>query len=520
MADINRLAAVAGIGPLDGMEYIRQRGEAGRQRGRTNYLSRLAGQAFTAAPAERQAIIGQAAQHYPQQAMEMEQAFAKRDDSRIASVAQKARYIVGLAKNGQSQVAASLYPQLAQEARSLGLGEVPDQWDDSFVPGLEALAAYGVKPGDDTTPADIRSLQMLQANPELAALDRERRQAAGMVPKLVETSQGYGWGTPGAGIQLAPLAGVAGQGQPQQTAPAPALFAALGQKYGIQPTSVTRTPERNREVRGVDNSYHLSGQAADWVVPQQYKAQFMQDARANGFEAIDEGNHIHIEPAGSRGGPAQGGGNIAQPWEKPDKVTVPSGYRLSADGGYEYVPGGPADPNIVKPMTAQQRQKIEQTMRKERQMLGTMEANIDNTVRMVDDLLQNEGSFGGITGMGAMGARIPGSRWADLAAKLDTLKARSAFGSLQEMRANSPTGGALGSVSERELYLLQNAETQLQDSQSPESLAESLREYKRTLLESKRRMREGTDEFYRDVESGAPAETAVGDDDALIGKYL
>lgn len=64
-------------------------------------------------------------------------------------------------------------------------------------------------------PSDIRSLQYLQNNPELLKLDRERRQAGGMVPKLVQTDQGYGWGTPGAGIQLAPMGGVAGQPQPQ-----------------------------------------------------------------------------------------------------------------------------------------------------------------------------------------------------------------------------------------------------------------------------------------------------------------
>lgn len=139
-------------------------------------------------------------------------------------------------------------------------------------------------------------------------------------------------------------------------------------------------------------------------------------------------------------------------------------------------------------------------------MLGTMDANIDNTIRMIDDILKREGDLKGVTGMGRMGAMIPGSDWADIAAKLDTLKARSAFGSLQEMRANSPTGGALGAVSERELFLLQNAETQLQNSQSPQALAAALRDYKRTLMESKRRMREGVSEFYREVENGAPAD--------------
>lgn len=66
---------------------------------------------------------------------------------------------------------------------------------------------------NDTTPSDIRSLQALQANPELLKLDRERRQAASMVPKLVQTQQGYGWATPGNSIESAPMGGPAAPSQ-------------------------------------------------------------------------------------------------------------------------------------------------------------------------------------------------------------------------------------------------------------------------------------------------------------------
>ncbi|KAF1692651.1 hypothetical protein [Pseudoxanthomonas koreensis] len=339
MADINRLAAVAGIGPLDGMEYIRQRGEAGRQRGQTNYLSRLAGQAFTAAPAERQAIIGQAAQHYPQQAMEMEQAFGKRDDSRIASVAQKARYIVGLAKNGQSQVAASLYPQLAQEARTLGLGEVPDQWDDSFVPGLEQLAQYGVKPGDDTTPSDIRSLQILQGNPELLRLDRERRQAAGMVPKPFETSQGIGWGTPGGGIELAPITGVAGSQAPpiQNVAGTPAQsdFAAqAGEAFYQQMIQAGLSDEQATVATGAYLT-NLERSAPSFTQPQ---------------ASAPPRSPMVMDPVN---------GGIAQPYEAPTKP--PAGYEFAEDGRtLRPILGGPQD--TTNAATAF---KDEQSIRKE-----------------------------------------------------------------------------------------------------------------------------------------------------------
>lgn len=158
-------------------------------------------------------------------------------------------------------------------------------------------------------------------------------------------------------------------------------------------------------------------------------------------------------------------------------------------------------------MTPQQAFKLQTAKRKETAMLSSGEAKLDQTIGLIDDILARKGDFGGVTGMGAFGARIPGTDWADLANKIETLKARSAFGSLQEMRANSPTGGALGSVTERELALLQNAETQLGNSQSPESFEQALKQYKQQLQASKLRMRRGLEEFYQDVPQGqiAPA---------------
>lgn len=69
---------------------------------------------------------------------------------------------------------------------------------------------------------------------------------------------------------------------------------------------------------------------------------------------------------------------------------------------------------------------------------------------------------------------VPGSAQRDVDALIETLKARLGFGTLQEMRNNSPTGGALGQVSEKELAFLQNAEQSLRTSQSEEQFKENL----------------------------------------------
>ena len=293
-------------------------GQQIKQQQDTSKLNQLASQAYGAAPEQRDSILSQTAAVDAGAAGQLERQMGYSDERRNASMMNMARLLTGAPEQARPGLYRSMVPTLAK----FGMSELPQDYNAQTAPIIDkaaqsimsALNGGKVNNPYDGLPADIQSLRMLQENPELATLDRERRQASGMVPKLVETSGGYGWGTPGGGIQLAPLEGVAGQGgaaQPQTQAPQ--LFAALGQKYGIRPTSVQRTPERNKQVGGVANSYHLTGQAADWAVPQQFKTQFMADARANGFEAIDEGDHIHIEPA-TRGG---SGGGIAQPYQTP-----------------------------------------------------------------------------------------------------------------------------------------------------------------------------------------------------------
>jgi hypothetical protein len=55
-----------------------------------------------------------------------------------------------------------------------------------------------------------------------------------------------------------------------------------------------------------------------------------------------------------------------------------------------------------------------------------------------------------------------------------TIKANIGFDRLSEMRANSPTGGALGQVSELENLLLQATQGSLDQNQSPEELKKTL----------------------------------------------
>lgn len=71
-------------------------------------------------------------------------------------------------------------------------------------------------------------------------------------------------------------------------------------------------------------------------------------------------------------------------------------------------------------------------------------------------------------------SKIPGTEAKNVTRLLDTIRANLGFNQLQEMRDNSPTGGALGQVSELENRLLQATEGSLDQDQTPEQLIETL----------------------------------------------
>jgi hypothetical protein len=92
-------------------------------------------------------------------------------------------------------------------------------------------------------------------------------------------------------------------------------------------------------------------------------------------------------------------------------------------------------------------------------------------------ILPTTGSAGNVVSM------VGGTAAHDLSKLLDTVKANAGFQELAKMRAASPTGAALGSVTERELALLQATVGNLEQSQSEDQLKDNLRRVKNTYLD-------------------------------------
>jgi hypothetical protein len=93
---------------------------------------------------------------------------------------------------------------------------------------------------------------------------------------------------------------------------------------------------------------------------------------------------------------------------------------------------------------------------------------------------------GTLEALGEKGMRLIGNPIQNTAmAKLKLIQANLGFDELQKMRDASPTGGALGQVSEKELGLLINAQKALEEGMTPEAFALELDRLRTGLLEFK-----------------------------------
>lgn len=148
--------------------------------------------------------------------------------------------------------------------------------------------------------------------------------------------------------------------------------------------------------------------------------------------------------------------------------TIPPGYRAIYDSRgqierLEPIPGSPAASDIERTQQAESERRQAQI---ERSDLITQD--IDRVLRLMETGLLPD------TGVGAWLSDVPGTDAKAISSLLDTIKANIGFDELNRMRRQSPTGGALGNVTERELGLLQAVAGSLDQAQSPEQLRDNL----------------------------------------------
>lgn len=74
------------------------------------------------------------------------------------------------------------------------------------------------------------------------------------------------------------------------------LTVELCDEHQASVTSWKRTDTRNSDLKGRADSFHLEGLAADLQLDEPGPTNgLVNDARAAGLDAVDEGDHVHIE---------------------------------------------------------------------------------------------------------------------------------------------------------------------------------------------------------------------------------
>lgn len=157
---------------------------------------------------------------------------------------------------------------------------------------------------------------------------------------------------------------------------------------------------------------------------------------------------------------------------------IPAGYELFTDpvtgaSRMQPIAGSPAAMEAEAAANAE-------ALSEERTDLkgGVVVQDIDRALQSItDNPVMTTGIGSAVTGA------IPSTPAYNVNALIDTVKANAGFAELQAMRESSPTGGALGNVTEKEIAYLQATIGNLDPRQSPEQLADNLKRVKNAYLD-------------------------------------
>ena len=162
---------------------------------------------------------------------------------------------------------------------------------------------------------------------------------------------------------------------------------------------------------------------------------------------------------------AIGGGNTNI---RVDTGTIPPGYKAIRDESGNIISIEPL-PGSKQAQEAAEAQTKADLNRQQTALKGDIVSqDIDRAIEAID------ASGLPATASGSYLSWAPGTNAKKLAGLLDTIKANVSFDTLNQMRQASPTGGALGSVTENELKMLQSTLGSLDQSQDEATLKDNL----------------------------------------------
>jgi len=260
-------------------------------------------------------------------------------------------------------------------------------------------------------------------------------------------------------------------------------FAGLQQQLmseGLDPTQdpagfYNRTSELLYEMGETGPALQAAARARELAPePQELPAGFRNLALRAQAAGLTPGTREYAEFMRAGGQQEEAGTNVTIEGDTGPQVgTIPSGYQLREENGayrLEPIPGGPA--------AAEMEAAEEQAERKE-ELKERAAKVVFEDIQRLQELVANDSVLSPVLGLqGQLMSGIPGSTRADAEQLTETIKANIGFDRLQQMREASPTGGALGQVSNREIQSLQAVLSSVSLSQSQEQLERNLRRLK------------------------------------------
>ena len=224
------------------------------------------------------------------------------------------------------------------------------------------------------------------------------------------------------------------------------------------------------------NQYVVTGEVPKGPTPTDDMREYDM-AKSQGYTGTFQQYQIDMKKAGATtnnisvgGGPEMG------------KLSTDYGYVLDENGNPKIDPitGLPtAAPVPGSPAAIEAAQAADKARMRNEAMVKTAEI-VTGKIQEARDILNQSSALNPATGFGAeTAAGIGGTNAANMKAATDTIVASIAFDKLQAMRESSPTGGALGAVSDTEMGLLSAAIASLSQTQSPEQFAKHLDDVER-----------------------------------------
>lgn len=448
--------------PMDIYNFVDQAGQRGRQQYVGRQINMLAGQALEAAPAERDAIVAQAAKLDPDAAFGLQKQLNADTDRRQIQLYNMAR---GLKQAfAQNPLAAkALYErQFAPGLQRMGFDVSPTFNDQEVMPVVEqVLAAYGAGGAEQVQSTQIlsngnigivtRAGQVVDTG-QAAAPTTQLVNEPGQVPYLVTTGRGN------VG-QTTAIGGNGGVAPAPSNAPRNLYVSGTGVPMSVDgtadtggPTTISftgATPEQNAAVGRVVDAMRAAGAGDDEIGT--YVAG--QEARFNR--------------------PAPAAVASPQPMRNPTQAEVARATQDAKNASdldaYTRMTGLAAEREAA---TTTAREQAEQQVQKQG-ALPQVVAQADETLSLLDRVLAHPGRAGA-TGFSAANPlnRIPGTDAYDFNVLLDQIKGQAFLQAFQSLR-----GG--GAITEREGQAATNAIARLNAAQSESEFETAVRDLRR-----------------------------------------